>query len=650
MDIVQHCHVEFSEGSDPENSFCFRQKFSQKEDKIIQNEIEKLLEMKVIEEVEHTPGEYISPIFIVPKKNGEYRMILNLKELNENIVYHHFKMETFESALKLVKKNCYFASVDLRHAYYSVPLSEEIQKKFRFQKSGKVYQYTSLPNGVACAPRLFTKLMKPVYASLRMLGHTNSGYIDDSLLVADTFTECEHNVHDTVSLMTDLGFIVHNKKSVLIPTQNITFLGNNIDSDKMIVTLPPEKVLVVVQECEVLHSKCVAKIRDVARVLGLMVSSFSAVEYGPLFYRQLEMAKIQSLKVSKGDYEAIMYISAKMKEELVWWINHLPTQKRVIDHGNASTVITTDASSAGWGAICNNSRIGGRWNAEEFGSHINFLELLAVNHALKAFCKAVSNTHIQIRSDNSCTVSYLNHMGGIRSEQCNGLAKDIWIWCMNRNIWLSASHVPGSKNEADFESRNFKENVEWKLNEAIFAEIVQIWGLPSIDMFASRLNKQVDQFVSWTPDPDAIAVNSFSLNWANYALMYAFVPFSLIGRTLSKLRQDGGEMILIAPIWVTQNWFPVAMEMLIDRPRMFSVQNNTLTIPGTCKVHPLSNKLQLMACRISGSRSKAEEFRLRLQISSWRLGDAQLRNSIPHISTNGFSTVIKGKLINFIPL
>ena len=64
--------------------------------------------MKVIKGVDHTPGEYLSPIFIVPEKNGEYRMIINLKELNENIVYHHFKMESFESALKVVKKNWFF--------------------------------------------------------------------------------------------------------------------------------------------------------------------------------------------------------------------------------------------------------------------------------------------------------------------------------------------------------------------------------------------------------------------------------------------------------------------------------------------------------------------------------------------------------------
>ena len=74
--------------------------------------------------------------------------------------------------------------------------------------------------------------MKPVYASLRMLWHTNSGYIDDSLLLADTYSECEDNVSDTVDLMTNVGFMIHEKKLVSKLTQQITFLGNNIDSEK----------------------------------------------------------------------------------------------------------------------------------------------------------------------------------------------------------------------------------------------------------------------------------------------------------------------------------------------------------------------------------------------------------------------------------
>ena len=67
------------------------------------------------------------------------------------------------------------------------------------------------------------KLRKPVYASLRTLGHTNSRYIDDSLLMGDSKEECESNV-------SDLGFIIHEKMSVLVPTKSITFLGKNIVS------------------------------------------------------------------------------------------------------------------------------------------------------------------------------------------------------------------------------------------------------------------------------------------------------------------------------------------------------------------------------------------------------------------------------------
>ena len=189
--------------------------------------------------------------------------------------------------------------------------------------------------------------MKPVYASLRMLGHTNSGYIDDSLLLEETFSECEKNVEDTVNLMTNVGFIIHEKKSILIPTKKITFLGNDIDSEKMIVTLPLSKVENIVEACADLYKKFRVRIRDVAKVLGLMVSTFSAVEYAPLYYRCLEKGKIDALKCCKGDYESIMFISDDMKKDLKWWIDNLQYQKRHISHGNPDIIITTDASSHG---------------------------------------------------------------------------------------------------------------------------------------------------------------------------------------------------------------------------------------------------------------------------------------------------------------
>ena len=90
-------------------------------------------------------------------------MILNLKLFNEFVQYHHFKMDTLESAIRMMKPGCYMASINLKDAYYSVPVATEHQKYLKFLFNGTLYQYTCLPNGLSSAPRIFTKLLKPVY-------------------------------------------------------------------------------------------------------------------------------------------------------------------------------------------------------------------------------------------------------------------------------------------------------------------------------------------------------------------------------------------------------------------------------------------------------------------------------------------------------
>lgn len=157
----------------------------------------------------------------MPKKDfDEQRVILNLKELNKFIAYHHFKMKTFEAALTLVNTNSMMASVDLRHAYYSVIIHEQDRKFLRFIWEGKVYEYTCLPMGIS-APRIFTKIMKPVFAVLHQMGFQSTSYIDDSLLVGDSNDECISTVTETEALLKKLGFIINWKKSVLEPSQVI---------------------------------------------------------------------------------------------------------------------------------------------------------------------------------------------------------------------------------------------------------------------------------------------------------------------------------------------------------------------------------------------------------------------------------------------
>ena len=96
-------------------------------------------------------------------------------------------------------------------------------------------------------------------------------------------------------------------------------------------------------------------------------------------------------------------------------------------------------------------------------------------HAIKSFCKNHKNTYVGLRIDNTCAIAYLNNMGGIKSVECNSLAYNIWSWCINRDIWISANYVHTSGNIADVESRKFNDNIEWMLNKNIFKLLIEIW-------------------------------------------------------------------------------------------------------------------------------------------------------------------------------
>lgn len=151
----------------------------------------------VVGKASHSDDEYISTVFLRPKKDGNYRVILNLKQLNENIEYAHFKMETLCTSLRLIQPGCYMGSVALSDAYYTVNVAYPDRKYLRFIWKGTRYQYTCLPNGLSSAPRLFTKLLKPAYASLRSKGHVSAAYIADSYLQGETYEQClkKHTRH-----------------------------------------------------------------------------------------------------------------------------------------------------------------------------------------------------------------------------------------------------------------------------------------------------------------------------------------------------------------------------------------------------------------------------------------------------------------------
>ena len=89
------------------------------------------------------------------------------------------------------------------------------------------------------------------------------------------------------------------------------------------------------------------------------------------------------------------------------------------------------------------------------------------------------------------------------------------------NIWLSAAHILGVSNvNADALSRDLNLDLEWMLSRSVFDKIVALFGQPDIYLFASRLNAQLENYVSRKPDPMAKYVDAFTVDWSAFSFMH----------------------------------------------------------------------------------------------------------------------------------
>ena len=145
-------------------------------------------------------------------------------------------------------------------------------------------------------------------------------------------------------------------------------------------------------------------------------------------------------------------------------------------------VIDSDASLMGWGATSSQQRTGGPWSAKESKMHINCLELLAATFAVKTFVKKLTQVSVLLRIDNTTAVAYINNMEGKVSAELVALARSLWMWCLEKNIHITAQYLPGVQNTiADAESQTIVDRFDWKLNPNLYRRIDHLFGPIEVD-------------------------------------------------------------------------------------------------------------------------------------------------------------------------
>lgn len=539
--------------------------------------------------------QYLSSIFLVPKPNGKKRFILNLKSLNKFIVTSHFKMEDLRTTIKLISKNSFLCTIDLKDAYFLLPINIEYKKYLRFTFHDKLYEFNVLPFGLNTAPLVFTKLMKPVMCLLRSLGYISSIYLDDLCLIAESYKRCQENVRQTVCILESLGFIINYEKSVLAPNTKCKYLGFIIDTKNFNMALTKEKRIYIKQE--ILHFSKLKRctIRQFAKLAGLLASSCPAIQYGWLYTKNIERCKYIALETANNNYDSYMTIPEYLIDDFKWWQTNIESSVNPIRDDYYCLEIFSDASKTGWGAACGEDRANGKWNEDEKDMHINYLEILAAFFGLKVFAKDLKNCQILLRIDNTTAISYVNKMGGVRFPHLTDVTRRLWKWCEDRNIYVYASYISSQDNEiADAESRRSHPDIEWELTDHAFSKIVKYFGKPDIDLFATRLNNKCKTYVSWHRDPDALAVNCFTLNWSQLNF-YAFPPVSVILKMIRKIITDNAEGIVVVPFWPTQPWFPIFKSLCSDMLILGTNTNVLLSVPN----RRLQHKVTLVAARLS---------------------------------------------------
>ncbi|KAI2645622.1 Transposon Ty3-G Gag-Pol polyprotein [Labeo rohita] len=508
---------------------------------VMEQEVETLLRKEAIEVVPPQDGEsgFYSRYFIVPKKDGGLRPILDLRLLNRSVMRLKFKMLTINQVVSQIRSEDWFVTIDLKDAYFHVSILPQHRKLLRFAFRGEAYQYRVLPFGLALSPRTFTKCVDAALAPLRLWGIRTLNYIDDWLILAQSEHMAVQHRDVVLAHLKELGLRLNAKKSVLSPLQRTTYLGRVWDSTTMQARLSPARIESILTAVMRVTEGRSLTVKQFQRLLGPMAAASNVIPFGLLYIRPLQWwLRTKGFSLRGNPFRMIKVTRQCLRALDMWKKPWFLSQGPVLGAPCCHITLATDASLTGWGAVMSGHPVRGLWSSRHLTWHINCLEMLAMFRALKHFLPDLIGHHVLVRTDNTAVVYYFNHQGGLCSRPLYKLAHQILVWSQDKLLPLRAVHVPGHLNMgADILSRQGLRPGEWMLHPEVVKQIWRVFGQAQVDLFATQENAQCPHWFSLT-HPAPLGLDAMVQTWQRLRL-YAFPLIALLPGVLERVCRMG---------------------------------------------------------------------------------------------------------------
>ena len=234
-------------------------------------------------------GSFYSTYFIIPKKDGGLRPILDLRPLNDHLKVLRFHMLRTIEVLQGIRRNDWFTTIDLKDAYFHVSIAPHHRQFLRFAFEGRAYQFRVLPFGILLTPRVFTWCVAAALAPLQAQGMRIFLYLDDWLVCSQSEADALRESALLISHITRLGLTVNYKKSSLVPSRQIGFLGIQLDSQAMKAVPSQRRASSICQEVRHFRGDRALTLRTFQRLLGMLAAVSSVVPLGLLSLRPLQI-------------------------------------------------------------------------------------------------------------------------------------------------------------------------------------------------------------------------------------------------------------------------------------------------------------------------------------------------------------------------